>query len=196
VKPDDIEFKVCERLWAMYGERARPLIADIEQRQAFGLAKYPTRLAENPAPLKARLRHLLEELLDGAVYTEWCATGRSYMPVVREYWAMQQTLLAMAFGIKDHIPDEEPTAKPREKEEVVGRTAQEIVDQTNELARELYRLRGYVRPRGYRFDKATHPQEVEAWNGACEAQLLLTQTDVDDALQELDGELDEEGGEE
>ena len=68
------------------------------------------------------------------------------------------------------------------------RTEQEIVNQTNELARELYRLRGYVRPRGYRFDKATHPQEVEAWNGACEAQLLLTQTDVDDALQELDEE--------
>lgn len=69
-----------------------------------------------------------------------------------------------------------------------NRTAQEIVNQTNELARELYRLRGYVRPRSYRFDKATHPQEVEAWNGACEAQRLLTETDVDDALQELDEE--------
>lgn len=69
-----------------------------------------------------------------------------------------------------------------------GRTAQEIVNQTNELARELYRLRGYVRPRNYRFDKATHPQEVEAWNGACEAQRLLTDTDVDDALQELEGD--------
>lgn len=68
------------------------------------------------------------------------------------------------------------------------RTPQEIVDQTNELARALYRLRGYVRPRKFRFDKATHPQEVEAWNGACEAQRLLTETDVDDALQELEGE--------
>jgi hypothetical protein len=68
------------------------------------------------------------------------------------------------------------------------RTAQEIINQTNELARELYRLRGYVRPRGYRFDKATHPHEVQAWQGACEAQRLLTLTDVDDALQELDEE--------
>ena len=68
------------------------------------------------------------------------------------------------------------------------RTPQQIVDQTNNLARVLYRLRGYVRPRGYRFDAATHPQEVEAWNGACEAQRLLTDTDPDDALQELDEE--------
>ena len=68
------------------------------------------------------------------------------------------------------------------------RTPQEIVDQTNELARELYRLRGYVVAEGYRFDKATHPQEVEAWNRACEAQRLLTDTDVDDALQELEEE--------
>jgi len=70
------------------------------------------------------------------------------------------------------------------------RTPQEIVDQTNNLARVLYRLRGYVRPRGYRFDRATHPHEVEAWRGACEAQLLLTDTDPDDALQELDEEED------
>ncbi len=68
------------------------------------------------------------------------------------------------------------------------RTPQEIVNQTNELARELYRLQGYVRPRGYRFDKAKHPHEVQAWAGACEAQRLLTETDVDDALQELEGE--------
>lgn len=68
------------------------------------------------------------------------------------------------------------------------RTPQEIVDQTNELARELYRRRGYLHPPGYRFDKATHPHEVEAWNGACEAQRFLTDTDPDDALQELDEE--------
>ena len=68
------------------------------------------------------------------------------------------------------------------------RTPQEIVDQTNELARELYRLRGYVVAEGYRFDKATHPHEVQAWAGACEAQRLLTETDVDDALQELEEE--------
>ena len=68
------------------------------------------------------------------------------------------------------------------------RTPQEIVDQTNELARELYRLRGYVVAEGYRFDKATHPHEVQAWAGAREAQRLLTETDVDDALQELEEE--------
>lgn len=63
------------------------------------------------------------------------------------------------------------------------RTDQEIIQQTNELARILYRLRGYVVNEGYRFDKATHPHEREAWQGACEAQILLTGTDPNDALE-------------
>lgn len=67
------------------------------------------------------------------------------------------------------------------------RTDQEIVDQTNELARKLYRLRGYVVAEGYRFDKATHPHMKEAWDGACAAQLLLTDTDPNDALEEEEG---------
>lgn len=43
-----------------------------------------------------------------------------------------------------------------------SRTDQQIVDQTNELARQLYALRGYTVRESYRFDKATHPHEVEA----------------------------------
>lgn len=65
------------------------------------------------------------------------------------------------------------------------RTDEQICDQTNELARELYALRGYSVPAGYRFDKATHPHEVEAWRGACAAQRLLTDTDPEDALANL-----------
>lgn len=66
-----------------------------------------------------------------------------------------------------------------------SRTDQQIVDQTNELARQLYALRGYTVREGYRFDKATHPHEVEAWQGACAAQLLLTDTDPNEALDNL-----------
>jgi len=66
------------------------------------------------------------------------------------------------------------------------RTAQEIVDQTNELARRFYKLRGYAVAPGYRFDQATHPQEVEAWQAACIAQYVLTDTDPADALDEID----------
>lgn len=66
-----------------------------------------------------------------------------------------------------------------------SRTDQQIVDQTNELARHLYALRGYTVREGYRFDKATHPHEVEAWQGACAAQLLLTDTDPNEALDNL-----------
>ena len=65
------------------------------------------------------------------------------------------------------------------------RTDQEILDQTNVLARQLYGLRGYDAPVGYRFDQATHPHEVQAWLGACAAQRLLTQTDPEDALDNL-----------
>ena len=64
------------------------------------------------------------------------------------------------------------------------RTDAEIVEQTNELARELYRIRGYVVAEGYRFDKATHPHECQAWEGACAAQEMLTETDPNEALDE------------
>lgn len=64
------------------------------------------------------------------------------------------------------------------------RNDKEILAQTNVLARELYRLRGYEAPSGYRFDLATHPHEVEAWNGACIAQLMLTDTDPRDVVED------------
>ncbi len=66
------------------------------------------------------------------------------------------------------------------------RTDQQIIDQTNELARQLYAIRGYVTSPTYRFDHATHPHEREAWLGACAAQILLTDTDPMDALDNLD----------
>jgi hypothetical protein len=66
------------------------------------------------------------------------------------------------------------------------RTDQQIIDQTNELARQLYAIRGYViKSPTYRFDRATHPMEREAWAGACAAQKLLTDTDPNDALDNL-----------
>lgn len=66
------------------------------------------------------------------------------------------------------------------------RTEQQIINQTNELARQLYAIRGYTVRQGYRFDQATHPHEVEAWEGACVAQRLLTNTDPADALDNLE----------
>ena len=108
MKPDDIEAKVCERLRSLYGEAAAPLIADISQRQAFGLAKYGVRLKDNPAPLAARLRHMLEELLDAAVYAEWIADTYSDDVMNRDvYRGMQEKLMRMAMRIKkrsEHLP--------------------------------------------------------------------------------------------
>lgn len=42
--------------------------ADIAKRQALGIAKYGTTVAENPLPLRDWLQHQYEELLDAAVY--------------------------------------------------------------------------------------------------------------------------------
>lgn len=67
------------------------------------------------------------------------------------------------------------------------RSDEEIVSETNQLARALYGLRGYEVKAGYRFDRATHPHEREAWEGACEAQRQLRDTDPEDALANLEG---------
>ena len=120
MKPDDIEQRVCDRLRSLYGEAAAPLIADIEQRQAFGLKKYGLRLKDNHSPLHIRLRHMLEELLDAAVYAEWIAkwyTENEYARIL--FREKQDQLMRMALELKLRIPDEPPTSKPAdEKEEV------------------------------------------------------------------------------
>ena len=42
----------------------------IAQRQALGIAKYGTTVANNPLALREWLQHQLEELLDAAVYVQ------------------------------------------------------------------------------------------------------------------------------
>lgn len=53
MKPTGIEALVC---------------ADIAQRQALGIAKYGTTVAENPLGLLQWLQHAYEEALDQAIY--------------------------------------------------------------------------------------------------------------------------------
>ena len=53
VMPSGIEAMVC---------------ADVAQRQAKGVAKYGTTVADNPLVLRQWLQHQYEELLDAAVY--------------------------------------------------------------------------------------------------------------------------------
>lgn len=49
------------------GTEAR-VMADIEQRQQLGIAKYGTTVADNPLSLREWLQHAYEECLDQAVY--------------------------------------------------------------------------------------------------------------------------------
>lgn len=74
------------------------------------------------------------------------------------------------------IPEEKP------------KTNEEIVADCNELARLFYGAMGYVVPAGYRFDKATHPQERGCWDQAAIAFEQIEGTDVEQVLMELEDE--------
>lgn len=61
-----------------------------------------------------------------------------------------------------------------------------IVSQTIALAGQFYEAHGYTHTEGFRYWESTHPQERLMWRLACLAQLELTDTDPEDALQELE----------
>ena len=64
--------------------------------------------------------------------------------------------------------------------------AQNIVDGANELARTFYGRMGCAAPKGYRFDKAHHPQEQMCWRMAGDAMEQFLGTELDEVLSELD----------
>lgn len=68
----------------------------------------------------------------------------------------------------------------------MSRTSQEIVDQTLEIARIIYRHRGYVVPEGFKFYESKHPHELQAWSAACEIQEMMTGSDAEDALSDIE----------
>jgi hypothetical protein len=67
------------------------------------------------------------------------------------------------------------------------RTDQEIIEQTNELARRFSRLQGYEAPEGHKFYEDGGDHMPCPWLLACVAQEFLTGTDPDDALGNLGG---------
>ena len=66
------------------------------------------------------------------------------------------------------------------------RTPVEIINQTNELAARLYKKWGYDSKEGFRFDMSNHGHEIIAWQQACIAQEMLTYTNVEDVISEID----------
>lgn len=72
--------------------------------------------------------------------------------------------------------------KAIEEVEKKSLTDRQIVDMANELTRVFYKRMGYEVPFGYRFDKATHPQELALFDMACVAFDVLRETSVMDAL--------------
>ena len=71
------------------------------------------------------------------------------------------------------------------------RSAKQIVAQTNEIARIIYASRGYQVPQGFEFHTETanrHPHERQCWSAACQIQELLTETDVMNAVDEMEEE--------
>lgn len=69
--------------------------------------------------------------------------------------------------------------------EAEHKTAAELVNDGNELARLFYQSMGYAVPDGYKFYEATHPQEAGCWNQAVIAYEHIAGTDLEDCLNEL-----------
>lgn len=64
---------------------------------------------------------------------------------------------------------------------------QQLVDECNALARDYYRIAfGHAVSEGYRFDRATHPQQRAAWDMAVLAYEVVAKSDVLNALDELE----------
>lgn len=71
------------------------------------------------------------------------------------------------------------------------RSDQDIVDQTNAIARIIYAAQGYVMPEGFEFHTETinrHPHEEACWLAACQIQELMTSTDPTDAVSNIEDE--------
>lgn len=66
------------------------------------------------------------------------------------------------------------------------RTDKEIVQQTITLAGKFYEAHGYTHREGFRYWESPHPQERLMWEMACLAQVMLTETDPEDALSGLE----------
>jgi hypothetical protein len=74
------------------------------------------------------------------------------------------------------------------KSPATDKTVKELVSECNELARIFYKSYGYQVRKGYRFDKASHPQEAGMWNRAVMAYEFISKTNIEDALAELEDE--------
>jgi hypothetical protein len=64
------------------------------------------------------------------------------------------------------------------------KTDTQLIREANELARLLYRRMGYQVKAGYRFDRATHPQESACWSMVVTAYDHIAGTDLENALAE------------
>jgi hypothetical protein len=61
------------------------------------------------------------------------------------------------------------------------RTDKEVLRDGNALSRQLYACLGYQVPQGYRFDLATHPQEIACFRMADLAYAHIEGTDLQEA---------------
>ncbi len=67
------------------------------------------------------------------------------------------------------------------------RTPEQILQQTNQLAREFAQILGYeILNPNLNFWEGTHPRLQMCWKMARAAQITLTDTDPEDAIVELD----------
>lgn len=68
----------------------------------------------------------------------------------------------------------------------MAKTAKEIVDEANALARKFYEMSGCEVPDDFKFYRAHHPAEVGCWNEAVVAFEVIAGTDVEDCLMQVE----------
>lgn len=74
------------------------------------------------------------------------------------------------------------------------RSNQEIIDQTNEVARIILASRGYITEQGTAFHTEEAQKDIRmasSWQAACKISELLTETDPQEAVDELEDDLDQ-----
>lgn len=67
-----------------------------------------------------------------------------------------------------------------------GRSDQDIVDETNELASAIAHAHNYAHEDGFKFYLSDNPRAKWFWKVACDGQEALTQTNAEDALANLE----------
>ena len=148
-------------------------------RLEVGTKLYTTPPAQ-PAPVEPDWKaEYLKSVESGCITLDELREARAELAVIKQALAAQQ----------EHEPENEPHVSLASVQEPVARTDQQIVDQTEELAVWLLSWCFNHQPEtDTPMRESTHPFAERCWAAACHIQEMLTATDPENSVAELDAE--------